>query len=749
MKKPKKKPLKTNDPTDIVVAWRSHVAAFLFLAVAICAAYFDSLHGIWALDDTSIGQYASIESALHLRMGYRVVTSASFLINRLIDPLDPFNYRVVNLVIHFFNSVLVYCLAFMTLGLPGWKERFGEYRFPVALMSSAIFALHPININAVAYIIQRMASLAAMFTLLALVSYIMCRTSRTRRESYIFGLLTTIFVCLGILSKENAVMAVPLIFLYDYIFLARFEKKGFLKKIGTAAAIGLLFFAVSSILFHFDKSIFRLAGTFLRPNQPIVPDDWMAQDVYWTPFQHILTEFRVVARYVFLLFVPLPRLLVFDWWGFAPSHSFTEPLSTLFSFVFIVAAIVFSLYKMKKLPFLSFGILWYFIAISLESFLIVGLDLYFEHRNYLPLAGLAAGTTAQLMAAFKEGTFSNRFVWAIVLLVSIPLGTLTYQRNHVWQDSVTLWRDTVEKAPGNLRAIIALGNAYLQNGDISSAKPYYESAVSASAAEGRANFFLDSVYTLGMTDLFTGDLPGAKRAIALMDARIAGSYRSNILKGFYQSLAGDQDEAIKEFTTALPQTAARDRTIAYTLLGDAYQKKQMLDKALKSYKNAVAVDPSFAAAYHGMGIAYLKTGDINRATYYVGKALILDPNNPLALTDMSDIMLIRKEPPERALAYAEKAVSKSPRFYQPYLAVANILVVMGRDGEAERFFDKARANGLGDYMVPFSKARAYYMKGDREKARELLREAAAMKDTPENIRKMIDKSLAGSAAQRQ
>lgn len=195
-----------------------------------------------------------------------------------------------------------------------------------------------------------------------------------------------------------------------------------------------------------------------------------ASDVYWTPLQHILTKFRVVGRYLFLLILPLPRFLVFDWWGFPVSTGVAEPISTVLSMAVIIGVISFALYARKKLPFLFFGIVWYFLALSLESFVVLGSDLYFEHRNYLPAAGLIFGSSAQMMTVFKGKAVKQQLLWVVVLLLSAMLGVLTFQRNLVWKDSITLWKDTVEKAPGNIRAIAALGNSYLKSPDFPAAR---------------------------------------------------------------------------------------------------------------------------------------------------------------------------------------------------------------------------------------------------------------------------------------
>lgn len=720
---------------------RMHLLFFVFLFAVVFLAYSDSLTGTWALDDLAIGQNANIEKSLDLKLGYRKLAYASFLVNRMINPLDPVNYRLFNIVLHSVNAALVYWLAFLTLQLPGLRERFIRYAYPVAVLGSLVFALHPININAVSYIVQRMAALSALFSLLALISYIYGRTSASRLSGGLFFALSGVFIFLGIFSKENAVMALPLMLLYDAFFIAGFEESGLAKKAGSVALGGLLVLGVVSLFLDLREVIGSMAGVLLKMNQPIADRGWTAVDVSWTPLQHILTEFRVIGRYLSLLVLPLPSRLVFDYWGFAPSAGILTPLSTLFSLLAIAGLIVFAVLTRRTLAFLSFGILWYFFAISLESFIAVGSDLYFEHRNYLPVAGLFFGVSAQIVVSCREAFLRPRVLWGSVLLLSIVLGGLTYQRNLVWKDSITLWSDTLQKAPRNLRASMALGNAYLKAVDLKAAGGRYAETLKQADADKRPKYFHDAAYSLGMVNLFLGNLAEAQRVIELMDARLAGDPSIGVLRGFHSSLTGDTDQAIRQLTRSLSGVKGLDTVIVYTLLGDTYRRTGQVEKALASYEKALEQDPSFAAAHYGMGNAYFMAKDSDKAEAATARALALDPVNPLALAQMADLVLVRKGPVEKARQLAEKAVASSPPFYQPYASMATIQVLLGNEADADSYFRKAAEHGMRGYLLPYSRARAYFMKGEKEKALFYLKEILGMEDAPPELKSVIRKDL--------
>jgi tetratricopeptide (TPR) repeat protein len=681
-------------------------------------------------------------------IGFRKVAYITFSLNQLIAPFSPLNFRILNILIHILTSSLIYVLAYKSVMLyagypaPGARNRkdalpetLHDQAFYAALFSSVLFALHPININAVAYIVQRMASLATLFVLSAMLSYVAATESADRRKAVILYALSGIFVIAGIFSKENAVMAIPLILLYDYIFLSRCTWGLFRKRMLLVCGMGILSVGMSFALLKMHGALFDLVQYFMSPNQPLTGKGWMAVDVYWTPLQHILTEFRVISRYLFLILLPLPNFLVFDWWSFPISRGLTDPGMTLVSMIVILSLIIVSLWKLKRYPMICFGILWYLCAISLESFLALGSDLYFEHRNYLPVSGLFIGISCQVIISFWSRV-PGKMIVSSIIIIGILLGGLTFTRNFVWKDSLTLWGDTLSKTPSNMRAMLALGNAHVQLSDFDNAERYYREVVRMSAQDRRVGFLDDAAYSLGMLYLFSGKTEDARNLIERYDASLE-SYRILILRGYLRASLNDIDGALEAYREVLQRTEARDAVVVRSLMGDAYRKKGLLDEAIQEYSRAIARDPGFSAAYYGIGLTYLGKRDTGHAHEYFSKALEIDPDHVLALSDMADLLLITKGNPQEALRYAQRAVSKSPPFYQPYLSMGNVLIVLGREQEAGDYYELAQEKGVAGYFVPFSKARAYYLRGDVQKAQEQFAELRKFKNLPEHIKNII------------
>jgi hypothetical protein len=201
-----------------------------------------------------------------------------------------------------------------------------------------------------------MASLATLFVLSALLAYDGATESADRRKALFLYAVSGIFIVAGIFSKENAVMAIPLILLYDFVFLSRCTWGMFRKRMLLVCGIGICSLGLSFALLRMHAALFDMVQFFMNPDQPLTGKGWMAVDVYWTPLQHILTEFRVISRYLLLILLPLPGLLVFDWWSFPISTAITDLKMTLVSIAVILSLLLVSLWQLRRYPFLCFGI---------------------------------------------------------------------------------------------------------------------------------------------------------------------------------------------------------------------------------------------------------------------------------------------------------------------------------------------------------------------------------------------------------
>jgi tetratricopeptide (TPR) repeat protein len=614
---------------------KRHVIAFLLIVLSVFLAYSNSLKGTWAMDDIIANEPLKIH---HIRdfFGFRKITYITFHLNQLIAPFNPASFRFVNILIHILNVFLVYVLARVTLILyfkhsghqkqgpgKGGKSSLhpADLAFYTALLAGAFFAVHPINISVVAYIVQRMAALSTLFVLLSLLSYITARQSPQRLKSVPLYLFSGLCVVMGIFSKENAVIAILLVLLYDYVFISGFNRKGFLQKLSVFAGIGILSLAFASYFLNLHIVLADLAGFFLEPNSPLSGKGWMAADVSWTSLQHFLTEFRVLSRYLFLLVLPLPQFLAFVWWSYPVSTGITEPITTLFSMVVVFSLLSFSLLRLKRFPLLCFGILWYLIAISLESFFALGSDLYFEHRNYLPLTGLVIGIFGQVIVSSRI-TLYDRRVWTAAVIVCVVFGSLSFMRNNIWRDSLTLWNETLKRNPSDYRVHNNLGYAYQKKGMLEKAIEHYETAVRLKPDYPKAHNNLGYAY---QAKGFLGKAIEHYRAAVRLkpDYSIAQYNLGNVY-----NVTGIPAKAVEHYKVSIGLNPSNYR--AHNNLGVAYHSLGIFIKAIEHYKRAIELRPDYHEAYTNLGNTSMALGQIDSAVEYYKFAIQLNPNYPEA-----------------------------------------------------------------------------------------------------------------------
>ena len=209
--------------------------------------------------------------------------------------------------------------------------------------------------------------------------------------------------------------------------------------------------------------------------------------------QRVMTEFRVIVFYVSLLILPHPSRLNLDH-HFIVSASMVDPVSTLFSMVAIVGAGAVAVVLAKKDRVVSFCILWYLGNLLIESS-VIGLEIIFEHRNYLPSMSLVLLLVWLLCKKIRSGR-------ALLLIFLRPLAGIfsvwTYQRNLVWEDDLTLWEDCARKSPGKARPVNKYGAALERRGRLEAAARAYRRASQADPS------FILPYYNLGKCIAQTG-----------------------------------------------------------------------------------------------------------------------------------------------------------------------------------------------------------------------------------------------------
>jgi tetratricopeptide (TPR) repeat protein len=439
-----------------------HLGGVVVIGLVCVGIYLNTLNAPFVFDDlpnivdnpairiTRIDFDSLRAAGLESRSGNRPVANASFALNYYFGDYEVRGYRIVNILLHFANGILVYALAtiFFRLAcrIPDQsKPALGEASIPAAsLFAALIFVAHPLQTQSVTYVVQRMNSMAVAFYLLALLLYLVGRNRQIAWKRWLLWTAGFASWVLALGSKQIAA-TLPLIVLLAEWFFHRDLCPAWLRRNVKYPLIAAVLLAL-------------VAYAYLRTSS----FGYEARD--FTMGERMLTQFRVVTYYVSLLLFPAPsRLnLVHE---FTTSRSLVEPIATLTSLVFLAGLAALAVVLARPQRLLSFCILWFFVNLVIESSFI-GLEMAFEHRLYLPAFGFSLVASYLLF-----GLLSARRAAAVSIaaLVVVALAGAAHVRNRVWRDPVTLWADVVAKSPGRARARSNFANALFERGDIEQA----------------------------------------------------------------------------------------------------------------------------------------------------------------------------------------------------------------------------------------------------------------------------------------
>ncbi|HXX57700.1 MAG TPA: hypothetical protein VEI96_06840, partial [Thermodesulfovibrionales bacterium] len=328
----------------------------------------------------------------------RYIGYLSFALNYRIGGLDVAGYHGVNVAIHIGNAMLLYLLVLLTFRTPYFAHSSledgccqpkdsgsaGPDAFPVpvfiAFFASLLFAAHPVQTQAVTYIVQRFTSLATLFYLLSLVFYIKGRLkSQGAKSPLLFYCLSLVLALCAMKTKEMAWTLPVIIILYEVLFFESPLRRRLLYLL--PVLLTLLIIPVSIV--NTDKSLGEVLSDLSEKTR--VQSEISREDYF-------MTEMRVIVTYIRLIFFPVNQNLDYD---YPVSYSFFTP-PVFFSFLLLAAifgAAVYLLYRSRKAEgkayyrLIAFGILWFFTGLSIESSVIPIADVIFEHRLYLPAVG--------------------------------------------------------------------------------------------------------------------------------------------------------------------------------------------------------------------------------------------------------------------------------------------------------------------------------------------------------------------------
>ncbi len=439
------------------------VFAFLYLLLIYCNTFqvpflFDDKQNILERADLRLTRITpdAIIDTFFLQKGeneslYRPISCLSFALNYYVGGYRVSGYHLVNLLIHCFTTFFLYKTLLLLLELGKIPLNTNEKVF-VAGLSAILWAAHPIQTQAVTYIVQRMAALAAMFYIIGIWSYLKFRSSIVQfdRNRGVKWLIIALFsFTAGVLSKENAGIFPIAILLLELFFFNGFEKIWAkpIQYICFAAALLVIPVLVGYFFFNIDGFGKLFSSYQVRP---------------FTITERILTQPRVFFHYIYQLIYPIPTH--FSLVHYVPlSESLISPVTTLLSIAGIIIGIIIAFMMGKKYPLIAFPVVFYFSHHIVESS-ILPLEMVYEHRNYLPAFFFFLPVSLGLAKALSFYKNQSKLIWISLVIFTTSLvfflGLSSHTRNKDWQSVQSFWAKEISAAPELVRPFLGMGWQY-------------------------------------------------------------------------------------------------------------------------------------------------------------------------------------------------------------------------------------------------------------------------------------------------
>lgn len=588
----------------------------------------------------------------------RFIGYLSFALNYHFGGLNVVGFHVVNLGIHIANGLLVYSLVRLTFCTPFFTPLIPQSfvglnstlssqpssinpQVPllIPLITALLFVCHPIQTQAVTYIVQRLTSLATLFFLASLVLHIRWRLAREAGSPFMSKavlpryFLSLVSAVLAMKTKEIAFTLPIIVLIYEVCFFGLPDRK----RLIALLPIFLSIFIIPLTMVSIHKPIGEILSDV---SSATVVDSRLSR------WEYLFTQFSVIVTYLRLLVLPVNQNLDYD---YPANHSLFEPRALL-ALLALLTLFTLALYLWRAsartrrqvvensiqgacstfkpqlssafcpplLRLASFGILWFFITLMVESSFVPIIDVIYEHRVYLPATGGIMALVVLASVALRSMPPKVVAAFFAVLICTFSVGT--FLRNMAWRDNVSLWQDVTAKSPNKARAWGNLGVA------LSVAGRGEESIGALNQALRLRPDYPSALYNLGRVYLEFRNDP--MTAISLLNRAITAypqgmeAYKT---LGLAYIRAGQADQALETYRKAL-RINPDSGSIRYNL-ANTYADLGRFGEAIQEYQAAIALNPNNFAVYNNLAVTYIKQGNMDGAIEAFSAAARLRPGD--------------------------------------------------------------------------------------------------------------------------
>jgi hypothetical protein len=681
-----------------------HLLILLPMILLVIAVYIPGIKGPYVLDD---GENITLNKAVALStlnlddlydatlsnnsgVLKRPIAALSFGLNHYFSGSfeNTLPLKLTNLFIHIGNGVLIYVLALMLLGSPVLRQISKDWnRNITAGLIAAAWALHPIQLTSVLYVVQRMNSLSALFVLAGLIVFLHGRrllgaTAANGLPTMYAGII--IGTVLGAGAKENAVLLPLFALTIEYTLFSRGSLSVTIQKKVK------LFYAICVLI----PFVFFSGYLILHPD--FISNGYLER--HFTLSERLLTQPRVLWFYLSLVLFPSVHRLGLFHDDISVSHGAFDPFSTLPSLIGILAITIFAIAKARRYPLLAFSILWFIAGHMLESS-VFPLEIAYEHRNYLPSFGLLFAVVLSLRVWLEKISNAHTLRYAIPLLLILSLGYSTWSRANIWSDINILAESEVNNHPNSGRANdFAARVNLIHNHNVNKALEYVIRGMHA--APNEAGFYIDlRIYLATLSLEISHALPKNKSGIMEKpsDFKIEG-------------LPNDITVSFENRTLKLSHTSSNGNTIRDILRDKPITVHGV--SSLESLSKCILNPPYYCRTLQKDTFVWLMTATNNPRTSSAYRASLF---SDIAQLHASNLDLVR------AYEYINYARQTAPYRLAYQLGRIEYLIRLGKLDEAKRLLDNYNQLKPGNSIERRANEEtiAYLQKMYQESAKEM------------------------------
>jgi tetratricopeptide (TPR) repeat protein len=506
---------------------------------------------------------------------------------------NPTGYHWVNLLLHVANALLVWRLL-------------ARLRIPGALLAAFIFALHPVQVESVAWITELKNVLMGFFFLLTLLAWVEFVDDRTRRRWLFYSAAIALYTLA--LSAKTTACTLPAALL---LILWYQEKPITLRRLGQILPFVLLGLAMGLLTIWWERFHQGTRGALFILG----------------PVERLLVVSRAIWFYLGKLLWPQDLTFIYPQWRISPNDPWA------YGWVLALAAAVAVIVVIRKWTGRSVAIAGLFFVTTLGP--ILGFIMLYtfrytyvaDHYQYLASIGPIALSAAALSRVAARGSNYRMIVRLVAVIILASLGLVTWRQAEIYRDVETLWQTTIRRNPACWMAYNNLGIELARRGEFEQAVTQYNKSLD-----------LHSDYAEAHYNLATALLERGESGRALTEGNIAVQLQPNdpdahIALGNARLAGGDLDQAMIEYARAL-QLRPEDADALYDL-GNVAQQKGEIASAIDLYGKALRLNPEIMEAHLNLGNVLLERGDEGGAINHYERALTISPASVKVLNNLA------------------------------------------------------------------------------------------------------------------